>query len=132
MSTSTATSTRRYINLPGRPEGLPFSDAVLIGDTLYISGRIGFVPGTTQVPPEPEQEARNLLDGFQAVLQQAGMNLDDLVHVQIFSPDISLWEIFNRVYRGYFKAELPARAFLGSGPLLFNARFEMVGIAVKR
>jgi len=132
MSTSIATNTRRHINLPGRAANLPFSDAVLIGDTLYISGRIGFVPGTTQVPPEPEREARNLLDGFQAVLQQAGMNMDDLVHVQIFSPDMSLWEPFNRVYRDYFKAELPARAFLGSGPLLFNARFEMVGIAVKR
>ena len=132
MPTTAAANTRRYINLPGTVAGLPFSDAVLIGDTLYISGRIGFVPGTTQVPPKPEQEARNLLDGFKAVLQEAGMNMDDLVHVQIFAPDLSLWEPFNRVYRDYFKAELPARAFVGSGPLLFNARFEMVGIAVKR
>lgn len=132
MPTSAQANSRRYINLPGRAANLPFSDAVLIGDTLYISGRIGVTPGTRQVPPEAEQEARNLLDAFHAVLQQAGMSMDDLVYVQVFSPDTSLWELFNRVYCSYFKGELPARAFLGSGPLLLNGRFEMMGIAVKR
>lgn len=125
-------ATREHLNLPGRRADLPFSDAVRIGDTLYISGRIGFVPGTMKVPASAEQEARNLLDGIQEVLRVANMNMDDLVYVQIFSPDVSLFETFNSVYRSYFKEELPARAFLGSGPLLFDARFEMMGIAVKR
>lgn len=124
--------TREHLNLPGRRADLPFSDAVRVGDTLYISGRIGFEPGTMKVPASAEQEARNLLDGIQAVLRIANMNMDDLVYVQIFSPDVSLFDAFNSVYRGYFKQELPARAFLGSGPLLFNARFEMMGIAVNR
>lgn len=125
-------ATREHLNLPGRRADLPFSDAVRVGDTLYISGRIGFEPGTMNVPASAEREARNLLDGIQAVLRIADMNMDDLVYVQIFSPDVSLFDTFNSVYRGYFKQELPARAFLGSGPLLFNARFEMMGIAVKR
>ena len=60
------------------------------------------------------------------------MSMDDLVQVQIYCSDVSLFERFNGVYREYFKRELPARAFLGSGPLLFGARFEMMGIAVKR
>lgn len=125
-------ATREHLNLPGRRTDLPLSDAVRIGDTLYISGRIGFEPGTMKVPASPEQEARNLLNGIQAVLQIGNMNMDDLVYVQIFAPDVSLFETFNSVYRGYFRQELPARAFLGSGPLLFGARFEMMGIAVKR
>ena len=123
---------RRYINLPGKSASLPFSDAVLAGDALYISGRLGFDAATGKIPQDAEQEARNLLDGIQAVLRQAGMTVDDLVQVQIFCPDVSLFERFNSVYREYFKGELPARAFLGSGPLLFGARFEMMGIAVKR
>ena len=123
---------RRYINLPGKAGNLPFHDAVLANGTLYLSGRIGFEPGTHKVPAEPEQEARNLMDGIQEVLREAGMSMDDLVQVQIYCSDVSLFERFNKVYGGYFKRELPARAFLGSGPLLFDARFEMMGIAVKR
>ena len=57
--------------------------------------------------------------------------MDDLVSVQIFCSDVTLFEQFNIVYRTYFKAEFPARAFLGSGKLLFDARFEVQGIAAK-
>ena len=126
------TSGRQYIDLPNKSAELPFHDAVLANGTLYLSGRIGFEPETRKVPAEPEQEARYLLDQIQQVLREAGMTMDDLVQVQIFCSDVSLFERFNKVYGGYFKRELPARAFLGSGPLLFGARFEMMGIAVKR
>lgn len=121
----------RHINLPGRTAPLPFSDAVLVNDTLYLSGRIGIDPATGLPPKEVAAELRLLFDGFEAVLAQAQMTMDDLVWVQIYSPDVSLWEQFNAAYVKRFSKELPARAFLGSGPLLFNARFEMQGIAVK-
>ena len=120
---------KRYINLPGRRGNLPFSDAVLAGDTLYVSGRIGFRPGTTEVPKDPSEEARYLLDGIRSVVEGAQMTMNDLVYVQIFCPDVSLFDTFNAVYRQYFSGDLPARAFLGSGPLLFGARFEMMAIA---
>ncbi len=122
---------RRHINIPGRPVNAPFSDAVLVGDTLYVAGRIGFDPKTGKLPDNVEQEARNLLDGFKAVLAQADMTMDDLVTVQVFCPDVSLFERWNAVYRGYFKKDFPARAFIGSGPLLFNAHFEMQGTAIR-
>jgi enamine deaminase RidA (YjgF/YER057c/UK114 family) len=51
--------------------------------------------------------------------------------VQIFCSDVTLFETFNVVYRTYFKGEFPARAFLGSGKLLFDARFEVQGIAAR-
>jgi 2-iminobutanoate/2-iminopropanoate deaminase len=123
---------RRYINLPNRPAGLPFSDAVLVGETLYISGRIGLDPATGAAPESIDAELEFLFDGFQSVLRHAGMTMDDLVWVQVNSPDISLWQQFNAAYVKLFSREFPARAFLGSGTLLLKGRFEMLGIAVKR
>jgi enamine deaminase RidA (YjgF/YER057c/UK114 family) len=123
---------RRYINLPNRPAGLPFSDAVLVGETLYISGRIGLDPATGAAPESIDAELEFLFDGFQSVLRHAGMTMDDLVWVQVYSPDVSLWQQFNAAYVKVFSREFPARAFLGSGTLLLKGRFEMLGIAVKR
>jgi reactive intermediate/imine deaminase len=127
-----AAPARRYINLPGRPTTAPFSDAVLVGDTLYLAGRIGFKPGTLEIPATPEEEARNLLDQFKAVLAEAGMTMDDIVSVQVFCSDVKLFDTWNKVYPTYFGKDLPARAFIGSGPLLFGARFEMQAVALKR
>ena len=110
----------------------PFTDAVLVdGRTLYLSGRIGVIPGTAKVPDTAEEEAHLVMQEVQRVLAMAGMTMDQLVSVQVFASDVTLWERFNAVYRTYFKERLPARAFLGSGKLLFGARFEVQGIAVK-
>ena len=125
-------SSRKYINLPNRRGNLPFSDGVLVGDTLYLSGRIGIDPETGYAPADIDQEIRLLLDGLKEVLAAAGMTMDDLVSVQIFCPDLSLFDRFNAAYRSYFSGDLPARAFIGSGPLLRNGHFEVMGIAVKR
>jgi 2-iminobutanoate/2-iminopropanoate deaminase len=120
---------RTHIQL--NPQG-PFSDGVLVGNTLYLSGRIGLDRSGKKVPEDVESEARNVMDGIQAVLEKASMNMDDLVYVQVFCSDVRLWERFNAIYSSYFHSEkLPARAFLGTGELLFGARFEVQGIAVK-
>lgn len=126
-----STNKKRYINLPNR-RNLPFSDAVMAGDTLYLAGRIGLRPGTTEVPKDAAEEARLILDDVRAVLAESKMGMDDLVNVQIFCSDVSLFETFNAVYRAYFSGDLPARAFIGSGPLLFGARFEIVAVAQRR
>ncbi len=130
MPLKTRKRARRFIILPKRKTPLPFSDAVLVGDTLYLSGRIGIDPATGVVPPSLDDEMRLLFDEFTAVLAQADMTMDDLVWVQVFSPDVSLWEHFNSAYVKRFSRDLPARAFIGSGPLLRGGRFEMMGIAV--
>ena len=120
---------RKYL----KPEGdLVFSNGVLVGDTLYVAGHIGLDPKTGKPPATPEEEAKLVLDDFKATLARAGMTRDDLVQVTVFCPDVGLWQKFNGVYRGYFGKDFPARAFIGSGPLLFGARFEVQGIAVKR
>jgi reactive intermediate/imine deaminase len=130
--TSTAPQKRRVINLPNRSVQAPFSDAILIGDTLYLAGRIGLDPKTNKPPEDVEQEARLVLDGMQAVLKEADMTMDDMATVTVYCPDVSLFSKFNSVYRTYFKKDFPARAFIGSGPLLFGGRFEVQAIAVKQ
>ena len=123
---------RRAINLPGRTTQAPFSDAILAGDTLYLSGRLGMDPETGQPPAEPRQEARNVLDGIKSVLEEAGMTMDDLVSVQVFCADVAHYADFNAVYTSYFTTDPPARAFVGSGALLRGARFEVMGVAVRQ
>jgi 2-iminobutanoate/2-iminopropanoate deaminase len=123
---------RRAINLPGRPVQAPFSDGILVGDTLYLAGRIGIDPKTGKPPDDVEKEVHLLLDGMKDTLAQAGMSMDDLVYVQVFCPDLSLYDKFNGIYRMYFTKEFPARAFVGSGPLLRGGHFEVQAIAVKR
>ena len=132
MAHTTTSETRRYVNLPVRGSTLPFSDGVLVGDTFYLSGRIGIDPVMGRAPTDVDAEIKLLLDGVQAVLAEVGMSMDDLVSVQIFSPDLSLWEPFNAAYVKRFGRDLPARAFIGSGPLLLGGRFELMGIAVRR
>src|SRR6185437_4462234 len=110
---------------------LPFSDAVWHGDTLYLSGHIGLDLKTGKPGATPEEEARLVLDGIKRTLEAAGLAMENLVSVQIFCSDVSLFEKFNTVYRTYFQGEFPARAFLGAGRLLFDARFEVQGIAAR-
>ena len=121
---------RRVINLPNRTVQAPFSDGIMIGDTLYLAGRIG-LDANNKPPADVEQEARMVLDGMQSVLKEAGMTMDDLVTVTVYCPDVSLFNKFNGVYRTYCNKRFPARAFIGSGPLLFGGHFEVQGIAVR-
>jgi len=109
----------------------PFSGAVRVGDTLYLSGAIG-LDENNEVPDDPAEEARLVMDAIRSSVEAAGMTMDDLVYVQIFCSDVSHYGAFNQVYRSYFTRKYPARAFLGAGTLLFDARYEVQGIAVKR
>ena len=102
-----------------------------VGNTLYLSGEIG-LDANNQIPETPEAEATLLLDRIQQTLKDAGFTMDDLVTVTVYCSDVKHYDSFNKVYRTYFKQEFPARAFIGAGTLLFAARFEMQGIAVRR
>jgi reactive intermediate/imine deaminase len=131
--TASAQDQRRYIAPRTTADATqpPFSGGVMVGNTLYLSGTIGL--DENQRPPDtPEVEARKVLDNVQATLKQAGLTMDDLVSVQVFCSDVKHYATFNTIYRTYFTKEFPARAFVGSGTLLYGARFEVQGIAVKR
>lgn len=128
---------RQHFELPGKTlrPGMtrwPFSDAVRAGDTLYVSGRLGIDRTTGKPPADVADEARLLMDDVRGVLAAAGMTTAELVMVTIFAPDVGVFAAFNAVYLEYFDGALPARAFIGSGPLLFGARFELTAVAVAR
>jgi len=125
---------RKYI-LDPRPadtKALPFSDAVLVGNTLYIAGHIGLDPKTGEAPADAEVEAHLVMDGIKKTVEEAGFSMDDVVSMQIFCTDLKLFETFNAVYKTYFHRDFPARAFVGSDKLLRNGHYEVTGIAVKR
>ena len=127
-----AGSGHQHLNPEGRDDDRPFSHAVLAGNTLYLSGGLGLDAKTGAPPADVKDEVRMLLDGMRAKLALADMTMDDLVSVQIFCDDIALYGTFNAIYATYFNDGYPARAFIGSGPLLFGAHFEIQGIAVRR
>ena len=109
---------------------LPFSEAVRVGDTLYVSGQIGLAPGTLKpvsggIVPEAHQAIKNL----QAVLARHGSGLAHVVKCTIFLADIAEWQAFNQVYGEYFTGKLPARSALAASGLALGARVELECIA---
>src|ERR1700681_3494750 len=117
---------RKYVVKP-RPadmKSLPFSDGVLVGNTLYIAGHIGLDAKTGMPPAGAEDEARMVMDGIKKTVESAGLTMDDVVSIQVFCSDLKLFETFNGVYKTYFHGDYPARAFVGAANLLRGGRFE--------
>ncbi|HEX9699949.1 MAG TPA: RidA family protein [Acidobacteriota bacterium] len=122
----------QYLNDPGRTDSNPYSNLVVAGDTVYLAGDIGLDPATGAPPADLEAEIRLVMDRLKARLERVGMSMDDLVAVQVFCPDLTLYGQFNAVYRTYFTDHFPARAFVGSGPLLGGGHFEILGTAIRQ
>lgn len=121
-----------YLNMPGMPEGLPFSSAVRVDNTLYLSGNIGNVPGTMDLAEGGiAGETRQTMDNISGVLQEFGSSMDDVVKCSVFLADMAEWGAMNDVYKTYFKNP-PARSALGASGLALNARVEIECIAVTK
>lgn len=119
-----------YLLMPGM-EGLdlPFSSAVRVDNTLYVSGNVGNLPGTLDLAPGGiAGETRQTLDNIKAVLEQFGSSMEKVVKCTVFLADIGEWAAMNEVYRTYFKNP-PARSALGASGLALNARVEIECIA---
>ena len=134
FSLAASAGDRKFIVHPRSADrkDLPFSDAVLVGNTLYIAGHIGLDPKTGMAAADPEQEAHMVMDGIKKTVDAAGLTMDDVVSMQIFCTDLKLYDTFNNVYRTYFHGDFPARAFIGTDKLLRNGHYEVLGIAIKR
>jgi 2-iminobutanoate/2-iminopropanoate deaminase len=128
-----AAAERSYLEHPPAPNGpaLPFSDAVRLGDTLYVAGHIGIDPRTGNAATNPETEARLVMDAVKHTLERAGFTMDDFVSVTVYCTDLALYDTFNGIYAGYFRRTHPARAFIGVSKLVRGARFEVQGVAVR-
>lgn len=119
--------------MPNDPAaGLPFSQSAWAGETLYVAGQIGIDRETGKPPADVRDEARLVMERVRSVLQRNGLTTADLVMVTIHAPNVDEdYAPFNEVYRTFFDGAFPPRAFLGSGKLLFGARFEVTAIAAK-
>lgn len=110
--------------------GLPFSDAVRVGNMLYLSGQIGNVPGEFElVQGGLEAEARQTMENIKRVLEANGSSLEHAVKFTIFIDDIAKWSDFNEVYVQYFDGNLPARSAFGAEGLALGAQVEVECIA---
>lgn len=119
-----------YLLMPGMENlGLPFSSAVRVDNTLYISGNLGNIPGTLDLAPGGIQdETRQTLDNIKTVAEQFGSSMDKIVKCTVFLADIGEWAAMNEVYRTYFRNP-PARSALGTSGLALDARVEIECIA---
>lgn len=122
---------REYISAPGT-EGLdlPFSAAVKTGNTIYISGNVGNIPGSLElVPGGIEAETRQTLENIKATLAAAGATMDDIVKCSVFMADMTEWPAMNEIYRQFFTRP-PARSALGANGLALGAKVEIECLAV--
>jgi 2-iminobutanoate/2-iminopropanoate deaminase len=98
-------------------DDLPFSPGILVGDTLYVSGEIGFDLHTGQIPKDFDAEVKACLDNIGIVLKAAGMDYSDVVSAQVFLTDITQFKRMNAVYASVFKTPRPARVTVGVAAL---------------
>jgi 2-iminobutanoate/2-iminopropanoate deaminase len=95
----------------------PFSKAVRVGDTLYLSGVIGRT-ADGKVPDGIDAQTKAAMDDIGATLKAAGLGYGDIFHCTVFLTDMKQWPAFNKTYVGYFPAGgLPARSALGVSAL---------------
>ena len=107
----------------GQP--LPFSDAVRVGDTLYLSGQIG-VGADGKLPDGIEAQTSQAMDNVGAILKRAGVGYDRIFHCTAFLADMKDWPAFNKVYVGYFPdGQMPARSAFGANGLALGALLEI-------
>jgi 2-iminobutanoate/2-iminopropanoate deaminase len=97
--------------------GGPFNPAVLVDGTLYVSGQIGRDLKTQKVPENFEAEVRQVLDNIGIILREARMDYADVISVQVYLTDMSLFQRMNTIYTTYFKTDRPARTTVGVAKL---------------
>ncbi|MCB1647155.1 MAG: RidA family protein [Pseudomonadales bacterium] len=113
------------------PLNFPFSEAVQVGDTLYLAGQLGNVPGTPNlVPGGVEAQTRQTLTNIQATLERFGSDLQHVAKCTLFLQDIKDWPAVNKVYQEFFSKPFPARSALAASGLALGAAVEIECIAV--
>lgn len=109
--------------------GSNFSEAVRVGHTLYLSGKLGTVPGQGLVEGGIQPETRQTLENIKATLEDHGSSMDEVVKCTVFLADIAEWSAMNEVYTTFFPVNKPARSAVAGSGLALNARVEIECIA---
>ena len=115
----------------GGSGSLPFSEAVRVGDMLYLSGQLGTDPATKGIVPGGiAAETRQTLENIKKTLEKYGASMDRVVSVTVMLADMGEWAEMNKVYATFFAANRPARNAFGVVGLALGARVEIVCVAV--
>jgi 2-iminobutanoate/2-iminopropanoate deaminase len=117
--------------LPLAP-GAPYSQGVMAGDLLYVSGNVGTDPATGKPPAAFGEAARQSLTNLGSILKAAGLGWEDVVKVNVYVTDMKRYEEFNAIYTKTLPAPYPARTFLGVAALPIGGQVEVEAVAVRR
>jgi len=123
-------SAKRAINPPGSASGLPFSNGILVGNTLYVAGQEGLDKGNLR-PGGIGPETQSALENIRTIVEAAGLHMTDVASVTVYLADIGEFAQMNDVYKTFFPEPRPARATVQVAGLVHNARVEISAIAVK-
>lgn len=122
---------KSIITSPNAPAAIgTYSQAVKVGNTVYLSGQIPLDPATMQLVEGIENQIKRVFDNLSAVAQASGGTLNDLVKLNIFLTDLSHFAKVNEIMATYFQAPYPARAAIGVAALPRGSQVEMDGIMV--
>lgn len=123
---------RQSIHTDQAPQAIgTYSQAVRVGDTVYLSGQIPLVPATMElVSGDMEAQIRRVFDNLQAVARAAGGGLADVVKLTVFLTDLTHFPLVNQVMADYFSEPYPARAAVGVAALPKGAQVEMDAVLV--
>jgi len=120
-----------YVNEQTAALNLPFSNAVIVGNIIYVSGNIGNIPGTGNLAPGGVQsETRQTLENIERVLAANGTSLKNAIKLTVMMADINEWEEMNEIYSTFFPDNKPARSAFGTTGLALDARLEIECIAL--
>jgi 2-iminobutanoate/2-iminopropanoate deaminase len=128
-----AAQERRIISTPNSPAAIgPYSQAVLVGNTLYLAGQIAIDPASNQVRSGTiEEETKLVLDNLKAVVEAAGFTMAHIVTTSVFLKDLNEFPRMNAVYATYFPSNPPARATVEVARLPRDVKIEIAAIAVR-
>ena len=132
ISCSQPPVTRDVISSPDAPKAIgPYSQAIRVGNMLYLSGQLGMNPEAGALAEGFEAQSRQALENQKAVLTEAGFALEDVVQCQVFVTNMDNYPAFNTIYQEYFKKDFPARAVVEVSRLPAGGLVEIMMVAVK-
>lgn len=122
---------KQIISTPYAPAAIgTYSQAVKVGDTVYLSGQIPLDPANMQLVDGFENQVRRVFDNLKAVCEAAGGSLNDLVKINVFLLDLANFAKVNEIMASYFTQPYPARAAVGVSALPRGAQVEIEGVMV--
>lgn len=123
---------KTVISTAGAPAAIgPYSQGILAGDTLFVSGQIPIDPATGEMAEGIQAQAHQSLKNVKAIVEAAGMTMDNIVKTTVLIKDMAQFPEVNEVYAQYFEGEPPARACFAVVELPKGAGIEIEAIAVK-